>query len=277
MSSTDNSPNTVPPTSSPLLSSPMVSTKKRVAQTYGSKRAEAQRSDGSPDADISFGTLVDGDISISLSPAANSHGIDDNVVSSQGTRVDGDNEEEENSSPKQRKHKWSWETALNELSDSEEEGEVAPTVPIPHADRLPSPPASRGRSVKSKAKCPAVSPKKHQRLPLTTIRSDSRAPARVSAEPGAGGSDVDNSPSPSPPKPKRRVSPRRADTIMTEDLESEAPHASSSKSQGSRFSADVVAKDDPPLDSTRRKRKSTTGRKPTAKVNYHDIRSISYH
>jgi hypothetical protein len=277
MLSSNDSPNTAPPTSSsPLLSSPMVSVKKRVVQTYGSRRVEAQLPDESPDADRSFGTLVDGDTSISLSSMVHPRGIDENVVSSQDTKVDEDDEEEHN--PKERKHKWEWETMLKELSDSDEEGGSAPTFPIPHADRSPSPPALRDLSAKSKGKRPSVSPKKHQRLPLVTVHSGSKIPASPSVEPDASGSDADRSPPPLLPKSKRRASRRTADTSMIEDPESEAPRASSSKSRGSRLgSADVDTNDHAPPDSTKRKRKTTTSRKPTAKVNYHDTRSIGSH
>jgi hypothetical protein len=271
MSSSNNSPNTAPPTSSPsLLASPMVYTKKRVVQTYGTRRAE-QPPDESPDADKSYGTLVDGDISISLSPAVRSRGIDDNVVSSQDTKVDEDDEEEHNS-PKQRKHKWSWEDALKDISDSDEEGGSAPTLLIPHTQG--SPPVLSGLSAKSKGKRPSVSPKKHQRLPLATVRLDSR----ISAEPDASGSDADRSPPPSLPKLKRRASRRTADTTTIEDPESEVPRASSSKSRGGRLSsADVDTNDHAPPDSTKRKRKTTAGRKPTAKVNCLDTLYISSH
>lgn len=264
MSSSNNSPNAVPPTSSPLLSSPIVSAKKHVTRAYSSKRAEVP--DESPDADVSFGTLVDGDISISLSPAEHSRGTDDNVVSSQGTKVDDDDDGgEENKSPKQRKHKWSWETELKELSDSDQEGGSAPTIPISHHDG-PSPLASRGRSAKSKGKRPPASPKKPQHTPLKTVRSESRVPGRAAAEPEASGSDADCSP-PSPPKPKRRAPRRATDTAVIEDPDSDAPRASSSKSRGSRLnSADVDSNDLAPPGQTKRKRKTTTNRKPTAKV-----------
>ena len=272
MSSSNNSPNTAPPTSSPPLSSPAVSTNKRVNQTYGSKRAEARPPEESPDVDISFGTLLDGDVSISLSPAAHSRGIDGNVVSSQDTKVDEDNEEE-NDLPKQRKHKWSWEIELKELSDSDEEGESTPTFAIPHANDSPSRPPLMGLSAKSKGKRPSVSPKKSQ---LATVHSVSRASPKATAQPDVSGSDADCSPPPSPPKPKRRASRRTNDAAMVEDLESEAPRASSSKSRGSRLnSADADANDNPPSDPTKRKRKPTASRKPTAKVSCHDIASIS--
>ncbi|KAF9649593.1 hypothetical protein BDM02DRAFT_3268545 [Thelephora ganbajun] len=276
MASLNNSPNTAPPTSSPPLpSSPMVSTKKRVARTYGSKRVEAPPPDESPDADRSFGTLVDGDISISLSPAARSHGIDDNVVSSQDTKVDDDGGEKDNS-PKQTKHQWSWMAALKELSDSDGEAESNSALPIRRhcadMDGSDSSPASRSRGVKSKGKRPSTSPKKPQRLPLTAIPSDSRPPARVSIEPEASGSDGDNSPSPSPPRQKRRTSGRRADTVIAEDSESEAPRASSSKRGNRLHSADMDVNDRASPDSAKQKRKTTAGRKPTAKVNCHDAR-----
>lgn len=280
MTSLDDSPNTAPPTSSsPPLSPPMVPTKKRVTRTYGSKRAEAPPPDESPDADRSFGTLVDGDTSISLSPAVPSSGLDDNLVSSQDTKVDDDEDEENDDSPERPKHQWSWRAALKELDGSDNEAELTPAPPVPQrsadVNSSPSPPASHGRSAKSKGKHPSTSPKKPQRLPLTTIRSDSRASARVSAEPEASDSDRDRSPSPSPPKQKRRTSRRTADTAMVEDSESEAPHASSSKPRGSRLdSADVDGNDRMSLDPPKRKRKTTTGRKPTAKVNLYDIRSI---
>lgn len=278
MLSSNNSPNTAPPTSSPpLLSSPMVSAKKRVAQTYGSRRVEAQPRDESPDADKSFGTLVDGDISISLSPMVHSRGTDENAVSSQDTKVDED-EEEERSPPKQRKHKWGWETLLKELSDSDEEGGSAPTLSAPQADRPPSPPALRDLSAKSQGKRPSVSPKKHQRLPLVTPRSDSRISESVSVEPDGSGSDADRSPPPSLPKSKRRAPRRAVDTAMIEDPESEVPRASSSKSRGSRLgSPDEDTNDRALPDSTKRKRKAIAGRKPTAKVNYHDTRSTDSH
>lgn len=274
MPSSNNSFNTAPPTSSSPLSSPMVPSKKHAARTYGSKRAEVQLIEESPDADRSFGTLVDGDVSISLSPARHSRGTDDNVVSSQGTKVDEDNEGEDDSS-KQRKHKWSWETELNELSDSDEEGESAPTLPIPHAAGSLSPSTSRDRSAKSKGKRPSASPKKTQHFPLTIVRSDSRASGRASADPEVCGSDSDCSPS--PPK-KRRASRRTADATVIEDSDLEASRASSSKSRGiSLNSADMDADDHPPPHSTKRKRKTATGRKPTAKVNRYYIRSINFH
>lgn len=275
MSSSNNSPNTAPPTSSPPLSSPMAPSKKRVTQTYGSKRAEAQLPDESSDADRSFGTLIGGDISTLLSPAAHSREIDDNIVSSQDTKVGGDNEGE-NNSPKPRKHKWSWETELKELSDSDEEGGPAPTHPISHAEDSPSPPASRDQSAKSKGKRPLASPKKPQRLPLTTVRSDSRVSVRGSAEPDASDSEADASLPPSPPGPKHRASRRTADTAMVDDPESEAPRASSSKSRSNGLnSADVDVNDPAPPDSTKRKRKAV--RKPTAKVNCHGIHSMNSH
>ena len=255
----------------------MVSAKKRVAQTYGSRRAEAQPPEESPDADKSFGTLVDGDISISLSPMVHSRGIDENVVSSQDTKVDEDDEEERNP-PKQKKHKWGWEALLKELSDSDEEGGSASTLPIPHGDHSPSPRAVRGMSAKSKGKRPSVSPKKHKRLPLVTVHSDPRISSSAPAELDGSGSDVDRSPPPPFPEPKRRASRQAADTAMIEDPESEVPRASSSKSQGSRSgSADVDPNDHAPPDPTKRKRKTTARRKPTAKVNYHDTYSIDSH
>jgi len=277
MTSLNNSPNTAPPTSSPpLLSSPMVSAKKRVARTYGSKRVEAPPSDESPDADTSFGTLVDGDISTLLSPAARSNGIGDNVASSQDTKVDDDDDGDD--SPKQQKYQWSWVAALKELTDSDE-AELTPAYPIPRrsadVDAAPSPPASRGRGAKSKGKYLSTSPKKFQRLPLKTIRSDSRASARVSAEPEASGSDGDRSPSPSPPKQKRHTSGRTGGAITVDGSDSEAPRASSSKSRGSRLnSVDMDANDRTSPDPPKRKRKTTTSIKPTAKVNPHYMHSI---
>jgi len=280
MTSLNNSPNTAPPTSSPpLLSSPMLATKKRVARTYGSKRVEAPPSDESPDADRSFSTLVDGDISISLSPPARSCGIDDNVVSSQDTKVDDDDDGENDGSPKQPKHQWSWMAALKELAGSDDEAELTPALPILRSsadvDVAPSPLTSLGRGAKYKGKYLSTSPKKFQRLPLTTIRSDSSASARVSAEPKASGSDEGRSPSPSPPKQKRRTSGRTADAVVVEDSESEEPRASSSKSRGSRLnSVDLDANDCTSPDPPKRKRKAANGRKPTAKVNPHYLHSI---
>lgn len=276
MTSLNNSPNTAPPTSSPLsLPSPMVATKKRVPRTYGSKRAEVPPSDESPDADRSFDTLLDGDISTSLSPIARSRGIDDNVVSSQDTKVDdGDDEEKDSGEPP--KHQWAWMAELEKLNGSDED-ELTPTLPGPQhsitADVSPSPPASLVRSAGSTGKRSSTSPKKSQRSQMTAIRSDSRLSARVSAKPEASGSDGEHSPSPSPPKRRRRTPSRVADAPIVEDSESEAPHASSSKPRGSRFKSggtDVSdrASPDPP----KRKRK-TTGRKPTAKVKHHDINS----
>ena len=274
MSSSNNSPNTAPPTSSPPpLSPPMVSTKKRVTQTYGSKRIEAPPSDETPDADRSFGTLVDGDISISLSPATRSSGIDVRVVSSQETKVDEDEDDEKDDSHEQTKHKWSWMSALKESSD--DEGGSTPALPLAHADGSPSPPASRSRGVKSRGKRPSTSPKKPQRLQLTTVSSDSRTSVTASAEPETGGSDSDRFPSPL--KPKQRPSRRTAGTAMVEDSESEVPLASSSKSRGNGLGpVDADANNRAPLDSTKQKRK-TTGRKPTAKVDRYDLHSIGFY
>ena len=254
MSSSNNSPNTPPPTSSPPApSSSMIYTGKRVTRTYGSKRVEALSPDDSPDADKSFGTLVDGDFLTPPPPSAHSRGIDGNVASSQETKVD----EEEDSSPKANTHRWDWKDKLKEL-DSDEEHE-----PIPHVDGSPS--ALQDRSPRSKGKRPSISPKKFQRLPLADVRSDSRAPARISVEP----EDVDRSP---PPKPRRRISRKAANATAVEDSESEVPHASSSKSRGTRLnSADVDTNDRARSDSIKQKRKTTTGRKPTAKVSCHDI------
>ena len=280
MTSLNDSPNTVPPTSSsPPLSSPMVSTKKRVTRTYGSMRVEASPSDDPPDADRSFGTLVDGDVAISLSPTARSPGIDDNAVSSQDTKVDDDDDEEKVDSPKRPKHQWSWMTALKELSESDDEAESAPAPPIPRrphsVDSSPSPPASRDRSAKSKGKRPAASPKKPRRLPLTTAHLDSRAFTRGSGEPETNDSDCDRSPSPLPPKQKRRTFGRTADAAAVGDSESEAPHASSSKPRGGRLdSADKDGNDRTSPGPAKRKRKTITGRKPTAKVNLYDMCSI---
>jgi len=278
MTALNDSPNTVPPTSSPpALSSPMVSAKKRVTQTYGSKRAEEPPSDESPDADRSFGTLVDGDISISLSPAPRSIGINDNGVSSQDTKVDDDDEED--GSPQREKHQWSWMAALEELNDHDDEAESASVPPISRrtadVNTLLSPPASRDRSSKHKGMLPSASPKKPQRLPLTTIRSES---TRASTEPEASSSDRDHSPSPSPPKQKRRTSGRMTGLVMVEDSEPDASRASSSKSQGSELdSSGAGACDRPSPDPPKRRRKITTGRKPTAKVNHYDIHSICSH
>ena len=280
MTSLNDSPDTAPPTSSsPPLSPPMLSAKKRVTRTYGSKRVEAPPSDESPDADRSFGTLVDGDISISLSPAVHSSGLDNNVVSSQDTKVDSDDDEEKDGSPKRPKYQWSWMAKLKESDESDDETELTPAPPVPRRSpdvgSFPSPPASHGRSSKSKGKYPSVSPKKPQPFPLTTTRSDSRASARASVGPEASGSDGDRSPSPSPPKQKRRTSCRVTDTFIVEDSESEAPRASSSKPRGGGLdSADVDGNDRTSLDPPKRKRKTTTSRKPTAKVNLYDIRSI---
>ena len=275
MTSLSNSPNTAPPTSSPPPSSPrMVSTKKRVTRTYGSKRVETPPSDESPDADRSFGTLVEGDTSISFSPAVRPSGLDDNAVSSQDTKVDDDDEEEKDDSPKRPRHRWAWEAALKELDESDNEAKSTPAPPVPQrsadVDSSPSS-ASHGRNAKSKGKKP-------QHFPLTTIRSDCRIPTRVSAEPEASGSDRDRSPHPSPPKPKRRTSRRAADTAVVEDSESEASHPSSSKPRGSRLdSADADGNDCSSLDPPKRKRKMTTSRKPTAKVSLYYIRSIGPH
>lgn len=305
MTPLSDSPNTAPPTSSPpLQSSPMVYTKERVARTYGSKQMEAPPSDESPDADRSFGTLVDGDISTLLSPAPRSRGIDDNVVSSQDTKVDDDDDDdkdgstkqpkhqwswkaaleelsesddEKGSSTKQPKHQWSWKAALKELSESDGEDEFTPALPVPRrsadVDASSSPPASRGRGAKSKGKRPSTSPRKPQRLPLTTTHSP-RLSARVPPEPEASGSDGEHSPSPLSPKQKLRTSGRMVNAHIVGDSESEAPHASSSKSRGSRFdSGDVDANDRRSPDPAKRKRKATTSRKPTAKVKCHDVRS----
>ena len=253
----------------------MVSTKKRVARTYGSRRVEAPSSDEPPDADRSFGTLVDGDISISLSPAAGSGEVDDNVVSSQGTKVDDDDDEEKNDSPKGQKYQWSWMAALNELDESDDEADSTPALPVARrsadVEAPLSPPASRGRGGKSNGKRPSASPKKPQRLPLATIHSGSGVSARVSAEPEASGSDGDRSPSPSAPKEKRRTSGLMPDAAMVEGSESETPYASSSKSRGSRLnSADVDTNDGTSPEPAKRKRKTAAGRKPTVKVNRYD-------
>jgi len=280
MTSLNDSPNTAPPTSSsPPLSPPMLSTKKRVTRTYGSKRVEAPPSDETHDADRSFGTLVDGDTSISLSPAVRSSGLDDNVVSSQDTKVDSDDDEEKDGSPKQQKHQWPWMALLKEPVESDDEAELAPVPPVPRRSpdvgSFPSPPASHGRSAGSKGKYPSVSPKKPQPFPLKTTRSDSRASTRVSVGPEASGSDRDRSSSPPLPKQKRRTSRRTTDTVIVNDSESEAPRASSSKSRGGGLdSAGVDGNDRTSLDPPKRKRKTTTSRKPTAKVNLYDIRSI---
>jgi len=279
MTSLNNSPNTAPPTSSPPPPSPpMISAKQRATRSYGSKRVEALPSDEPPDADRSFGTLVDGDTSISLSPVARSHEIGDNIVSSQDTKVDDDDDEEKDDSPARPKHQWSWMEALKKLSESEDEAELAPAPPIsrPPADIDPShSPASRDRGAKSKGKRPSTSPRKPQRFPLTTTRSDSRASTRVSAEPEASGSDRERSPSPLPTKQKRRISSRMADAAMVEDSEPEGPRASSSRPRGHRLnSGDTNANFRTSPDPAKRKRKATTGRKPTAKVNCHDIRFV---
>jgi hypothetical protein len=69
-------------------------------------------------------------------------------------------------------------------------------------------------------------------------------------------------------KTKTTHSRRAADAVMAEDSESEAPRASSSKPRGSRLdSADVDGNDRTSPDPLKRKRKTTTGRKPTVKVN----------
>lgn len=276
MTPLNNSPNTAPPTSSPPpSSSPMVPAKKRVTRTYGSKRAEIPPSDEAPDADISFSTLADGDISISLSPATRSSGIDDNIVSSQDTKVDDDDGEKDDSA-KLPKHQWSWKAALEEFSDDESELNL-PLPTFPHSVDVdpPSPPASRGRGAKSKGKRPSASPKKPQPLPPTTSRSDSRLSARVSAEPEASGSDGEHPPSPPPPKKKRRTSGRMAGVPAVEDSESEVPRASSSKSRGSRFnSGNMDASDRTSPGSAKRKRKPAPVRKPTAKVKHHDPHSV---
>ena len=275
MTSSNNSPNTAPPTSSPPPSSPrMVSTKKRVTRTYGSKRVEVPPSDESPDADRSFGTLVDGDTSISFSPVARTSGLDDNIVSSQDTKVDDDDDEEKVDSPKRPKHRWAWEAALKELDESDNEAKSTPALPVPQrsadVDGSPSS-ASHGRNAKSKGK-------KSQHFSLTTVRSDFRISTRVPAEPEASGSDRDRSPYPSPPGRKRRTSCRAVDTAVVEDSQSEASHPSSSKPRSSRLdSADVDGSDRSSLDPPKRKRKTTTGRKPTAKVNLYYIRSIDPH
>ena len=283
MSSLNNSPNTIPFTSSsPPPISPMVPTKKRATRTYGSKREDASPSDESPDADKSFGTLVDGDVSIPLSPVVRPPGIDDNTVSSQDTKVDDDDDKEKEDSPRQQRHKWSWEAMLKELSESDEEAQPAPTPPVPRrsagVDGSSPHPASRSRSTKSKGKHFSASPRKSQRLPLRTIRSDSRASSRVSVEPEASGSDGDNSPHPSPPKQKRRTVSRVTDTVIAEDSDSEAPRASSSKPWSSRLSsADMDGNDRTSPGPAKRKRKTTTSRKPTAKVNLYDIRYIGFY
>ena len=283
MSSSNNSPNTVPSTSSsPPPISPMVPTNKRATRTYGSKREDAPPSDESPHADKSFGTLVDGDISITLSPVVRPLGIDDNTVSSQDTKVDDDDDEEKDDPPKQRRHQWSWEAMLKDLSESDEEAKPAPAPPAARrsagVDGSPSPPTSRSRGTKSKGKHLPTSPRKSQRLPLTTIRSDSRASARVSAEPEASGSDGDHSPSPSPSKQKRRTTGRATDMAVAEDSDSEAPRASSSKPWGGRLgSVDMDGNDRTSPGPARRKRKTTTSRKPTAKVNLYDIHSIGFY
>ena len=237
---------------------------------------EAPPSDESPDADRSFGTLVDGDISITLSPAARSFGIDDNAVSSQDTKVDDDDEGEKGDSPKRPNHRWSWMAALKELDDSDDEAESTPAPPVPRhsadVDPSPSPPASRSRGAKSKGKRSSVSPKKPYHLPSTTTRSGSRASARVSTELEASNSDGDRSPSPSLPKQKRRTSGRTTDPAVVEDSESEVPRASSSKSRGGRLdSAELDVNDRTSPGPAQRKRKSAIGRKPAAKVSPYDI------
>jgi hypothetical protein len=252
----------------------MNSTRKRVTRTYGSKRVEAPPPDESPDADRSFGTLVDGDISISLSPAARSRGIDVDVVSSQDTKVDDDDDEGDDSAERP-KHQWSWREMLKKLSESDEEAELAPALPTPQrppdVDPSPSPPASRGRGPKSKGKRSSSPPRDPQRLPLITTHPDFGLSARVSVEPETNDGDGDRSPS-LPSKRKRHTSGRMPDVPMIEDSESEAPRASSSKPRGGRFnSADVDANDRTSPDPVKRKRKTAAGRKPTAKVNYHDI------
>jgi len=278
MTSLNNSPNTAPPTSSPpSLSSPMVATKKRVPRTYGSKRGEVPPSDESPDADRSFDTLLDGDISTSLSPVALSRGIDDNAVSSQDTKVDdGDDEEKDSGEPP--KHQWSWRAAIEKLDEPDDEDELPPTLPGPQrsvvVEASPSPPASLSRGAGSKGKRLSTSPKKSQRSQMTAIRSDSRLSARMSTEPEASGSDENRSPSPPPPKRRRRTPSRTADAPIVEDSESEAPRASSSKPRGSRLnSGGMDTSDRTSPDPSKRKRK-TTGRKPTAKVKRHDIHSV---
>ena len=271
MTSLNNSPNTAPPTSSPpSLPSPMVATKKRVPRTYGSKRAEVPPSDESPDADRSFDTLLDGDISTSLSPITYSRGIDDNVVSSQDTKVD-DGDDEEKEPPK---HQWSWRAALEKLDEPDDEDELNPTLPGPQrsvaVDASSPPPASLVRGAGSKGKRSSTSPKKSQRPQMTAIRSDSKLSARKSTEPEASGSDEERSPSPSPLKRRRRTPSRTANEPLVEDSESEAPRASSSKPRGGRSnSGGMDASEQTSPDPPKRKRK-TTGRKPTAKVKYHN-------
>ena len=258
----------------------MVSTKKRVARTYGSKRVEAPPSDEFPDADRSVGTLVDGDLPTSLSsPVARSRGIDENAVSSQDTKVGDDDDEEKDDSTEQPKHQWSWEAMLKELDESDDEAESTPAPPIPRgpvdADASSSHPTSPDRSAKSKGKRPSASPKKLRRLPLTAVRSDSRLSARASAEPEASGSDGEHPPSPFPPKQKRRTSGQMADPPVVEDSESDAPRASSSKSRGGKSNlGDMDTDDRASLGPAKRKRKTTTSRKPTAKVKCHDIHYI---
>jgi len=282
MTSLNDSPNTAPPTSSPpSLSSPMVSTKKRVARTYGSKRPDVPPSDDFPDADRSFDTLMDGDISTSLSPAARSRGIYDNLVSSQDTKVD-DGDDEEKDSGERPKHQWSWRAAIEKLDepDDEDEDELTPTLPVPQrsvdVDASPSPPASRSRDVGSKGKHPPTSPKKPQRLPMTAIRSDSRLSSRVSPEPEASGSDGERSPSTLSPKHRRHTPSRMAGAPVVEDSESEAHRASSSKPRGGRFNSDGMdASDRTSPNPAKRRRKTTTGRKPTAKVKRHDIHYVA--
>lgn len=287
MTSLNNSPNTAPPTSSPPLPpSPMVSTKKRVTRTYGSKRVEAPPSDEPLDADRSFATLVEDDVSISLSPAARLRGIDDNAVSSQDTKVDDNDDDDDDDGdegkgdPARRpKHQWSWMAALDKLNEPDDETESTPALSIPQrstgADASPSPPVSPGRGIKSKEEHTPPSPKRTRRLPLTTVRSDPRFSARASAEPEASGSDGDHSPSPFPPKQKRRTSGRIADQSVVEDSESDAPRASSSKSRGGRSNLeDVEIHDRTSPGPAKRKRRSTTGRKPTVKVKYHVTHSV---
>jgi len=278
MTSLNNSPNTAPPTSSPpSLSSPMVSTKKRVPRTYGSKRVEAPPSDKSPDADRSFDTLLEGDISTSLSPIARSRGIDDNLVSSQDTKVDdGDDEEKDSGEPP--KHQWSWRAAIEKLDEPDDGDELTPTLPVPQRSvgvgASPSPPASLGRGAGPKGKRSSISPKKSQHPQMTAIRSGSRLSARVSAEPEASGSDGEHSPSPSPPKRRRRTPNRIADAPIVEDSESEAPRASSSKPRGSRFNSGGMDTSDRTSPNPPKRKRKTTGRKPTAKVKRHDIHSV---
>ena len=280
MTSLNNSPNTAPPTSSPpLLSSPMVSTKKRVTRTYGSKRVEAPPSDEPLDADRSFSTLVEDEIPTSLSPVARSHRIDDNAVSSQDTKVDDDDEEEKDNFAGPPEYQWAWREALKKLDKPEDEMELTSALSVPRrsadAYASPSPPISPGRGAKSKGKRPSTSPKKPRSFPPPTVRSDSGLSARVSAEPEASGSDGERSPSPFPSKQKRRASARITDQPIVEDSESDAPRASSSKPRGGGFNlGDAGTNDRTSPGSVKRKRKATTGRKPTAKVKCHDIHSI---